>query len=82
MNTEPAILIGSIGGLVAAALALAVAFGAPITPDQAKLVVAFIALLAPVVAGLLIRPQVTPNSKVAATIDSGELVVMPKPPAQ
>lgn len=55
MKTEPAVVIS----LVAAVLALAASFGLPLTEDQTKALMAVVTI----VAGLVIRTQVTPSGK-------------------
>ena len=51
-SEEPAVWVGAIGALVA----VAVAFGAPITPEQKEAILAAL----PLVAGVIIRSQVSP----------------------
>lgn len=53
MKTEPAVIIS----LVAAILALAAAFGLPLTQEQTAAVMAVVTI----VAGLVIRSKVTPT---------------------
>jgi len=55
VKTEPAVIIS----LVAAILALAAAFGLPLTQDQTAAVMAVVTI----VAGLVIRSKVTPTGE-------------------
>lgn len=63
-DNEPAITAGSISALVAAAIALAVAFGLPITTEQKEAVLGLVAVVAPIAVALLVRPHVVPQAKV------------------
>lgn len=78
-STEPAITTAGVVALVAAVLAAAVAFGAPITDDQREAILTVIATAGPIVAGVIIRGKVTPNAKVAAVVEleSGLFVAGP-----
>ncbi|MDQ3540481.1 MAG: hypothetical protein M3440_07310 [Chloroflexota bacterium] len=58
MNTEPARLIASITGGVAALIALLVAFGVDLTEDQKTAILGIVAVAAPIIAGLFIRQNV------------------------
>lgn len=58
MNREPAAIIGTITGLVAAVIALVVAFGLDLTPEQQTAIVGATAVLAPVIATLITRGHV------------------------
>lgn len=60
MNTEPVVTVASITAAVAAALALVVAFGLPLTEDQQKAILGAAAVLAPMVAAYFARKRVTP----------------------
>lgn len=60
MSTEPAVTIGAVTTLIAAALALLVSFGVDITEDQRTAVLAFVAAAAPLASALLIRRKVSP----------------------
>jgi ABC-type spermidine/putrescine transport system permease subunit I len=62
MNTEPAVTIGAVTTLIAAAIALLVAFGVDITEDQTKAILAFVAAAGPLASALLIRRKVTPTT--------------------
>ncbi len=60
MTTEPAVTIGTVTALVSAVLALLVTFGVDISDDQQNAILALVGVLAPIVAGVLIRRKVTP----------------------
>ena len=60
MNTEPAVTIGAITTLIAAALALLVSFGVDVTADQQTAILAFVATAGPLASALLIRRKVSP----------------------
>lgn len=59
-ETEPAVALGACIAVLDALLVLAVSFGAPISPDQKLQIDAVLAALAPLIAGVIIRSQVTP----------------------
>ena len=61
---EPALVIGAVG----TALALAIAFGAPLTEQQTQAVLAFIGGLIPIIAAIVTRSQVTPTVEADAAI--------------
>ena len=63
-DNEPAITAGSIVALVGAVIAVAIAFGAPITPEQKEAVLGLVAVVAPILVAILIRPHVTPQAKI------------------
>lgn len=60
MRTEPVVTVATITAVAAAVIAVAVAFGAPITDDQQKAILAFVGVAAPLVAGIIARRHVTP----------------------
>jgi hypothetical protein len=64
MTNEPAVTTGTITAIVTALIAVLVAFGLPLTSDQQDAILGLIAVAAPLVAAVIIRPKVTPNSKV------------------
>lgn len=68
MKTEPAITIASVTAAVTAALALLVSFGLSISADQQTAILGVVAVVAPLLVGVLTRPKVTP---VAATVRRG-----------
>lgn len=75
MNTEPAITAGTITAIAAAIIAVLVAFAVPLTDTQQTAILGLIGVLAPIILMLIVRPAVTPNSKVAALRESsGNLV--------
>jgi hypothetical protein len=71
-SREPTIYI-AIGNAI---LILAISFGLPISVDQK----ASISAVLVVVAGLLVRSQVTPTASVVASVQDGSVVVADPPP--
>lgn len=69
MKTEPAVLTGTVTALATAAIALLVSFGLGLTLEQQNAILGFIAVAAPVIGALLVRRQVTANSKVVETVE-------------
>ncbi len=65
---EPVITAGAIVSLVTAVLALVVAFGAPLTPEQREGIIGVVAAVAPFALALVVRPNVTPNSEVETRV--------------
>lgn len=80
-DSEPAITAGSLTALVTAGLALVAAFGVPLTTEQREAILAVVAVVAPFVVAWLIRPHVTPNAKVVASIDENHSMVTAPAPA-
>ncbi|MBA2528515.1 MAG: hypothetical protein H0V19_00885 [Euzebyales bacterium] len=67
MNEQPAALVGMITAAVAALIALFVAFGVDLNPDQQAAILSAAAVAAPLVAALIIKRQVwSPASHEAA----------------
>lgn len=60
MNREPAAVVGSITAAVSAIIALFVAFGLDLTDEQVAAILAVVAVVAPIVSGLITRGKVTP----------------------
>ncbi len=60
MTTEPLLTIAGLTALTSAIIALAVAFGVPLSADQTQAVLGFVAVLAPVAVGFVARRSVTP----------------------
>ena len=60
MNREPLLTKASWVALVTAVIAVAVAFGLPLTDEQQKALIALAGVLAPVAAAVWARGQVTP----------------------
>jgi len=75
-RTEPTVVIGTLGTLGAGLIALAVSFGLPITEDQRTAVYAVAGALGTLISLLVIRSQVTPNSK---TTPAAQNIVVPVP---
>ncbi|MDQ3540044.1 MAG: hypothetical protein M3440_05095 [Chloroflexota bacterium] len=81
MNTEPARLIASITGGVAALIALLVAFGVDLTEDQKTAILGIVAIAAPIIAGLFIRQNVySTNSVKTISADQYNAGVPPTEP--
>lgn len=68
IKEEPALVISGIGAIIGAGIALAIAFGVPITPDQKVALTTFIGLIVTVTTGWFIRGQVSSVSKVATVL--------------
>lgn len=60
MNREPLLTKASWVALVTAVIAVAVAFGLPLSDEQQKALIALAGVLAPVAAAVWARGQVTP----------------------
>lgn len=60
MNREPLLTRASWVALVTAVIAVAVAFGLPLSDEQQKSLIALAGVLAPVAAAVWARGQVTP----------------------
>ncbi len=71
MKTEPALTTGVITAFVTALLALLVSFGVHITNDQQAAVLGIIAVTAPFLVGLAVRPKVVPLAKVDPAPETG-----------
>lgn len=67
-DREPAITAASVTALAAAVLALLVAFGVQITPQQRDAFLGLLAVLAPLWVALLVRPHVTPNARIMEAV--------------
>lgn len=67
-DNEPALTASGLVALVTAVIALAVAFGAPITAQQKEAIIGVVAVVAPIAVALLVRPHVTPTAKLEETI--------------
>ena len=62
MNREPLLTKASWVALVTAVIAVAVAFGLPLSDEQQKALIALAGVLAPVAAAVWARGQVTPTA--------------------
>lgn len=71
---EPVITVGTISALVAAILALLVAFGIDIPDDVQSGILAVIATAAPIVAGVIARRYVTPAQDVVERRDGDRVI--------
>ena len=69
MQTDPARIVGQIGAVVVAVLALLVAFGVPISDGQREAILGIVAALAPIVVAELIRYHVFAPSAVDGIAD-------------
>ena len=58
MRSEPAVIVGTITAFVTAAIGLLVAFGLDITDQQQNAILSLVAVIAPVIAGVIIRSKV------------------------
>ena len=58
MNEQPAAIVGTITAAAAALIALFVAFGIDLTPDQQAAILSAAAVAAPLIAALFIRRRV------------------------
>jgi hypothetical protein len=67
-DNEPALAAGSLTALVAAAIAVAVAFGAPITAQQREAILSLVAVVAPIAVALLVRPHVVPVAHIMEAV--------------
>jgi len=72
---EPALLQATATAVVAAAISLLVSFGLPITDEQQNAILSFVAVIAPLVAGVLIRRGVVPKGNVVAVRDTAGQIV-------
>lgn len=63
-DNEPALTVGGLSALAAAVIALLVAFGAQITPEQREAILGLVAVVAPIAVAVLIRPHVVPVAKI------------------
>lgn len=72
-DAEPVITASSIVALVAAVLALGIAFGLPVTDQQREAILGLVAVVAPIAVAVLVRPNVTPNAKVQILVDDAVL---------
>lgn len=64
MKNEPAVTTGTIVAIVSALIAVIVAFGLPLTDEQQNAIIGAVSVIAPLVVAVVVRPRVTPNSKV------------------
>ena len=63
MNREPVITAASVASVVSALVGLLVAFGLQLTKDQIAALMAFVGVVAPIVAAVVARQHVTPVDK-------------------
>lgn len=60
MKNEPVVTVATITALVAALIALVVAFGVPLTEDQKTAILSLVTVAAPIVVAVVARRHVTP----------------------
>ena len=60
MTNEPAVSVATVVSAVGAAITLAAAFGLHLSADQRTAILGFVTIVAPLVAGVLIRRKVSP----------------------
>lgn len=60
MNTQPVWSVNGIIAAVSAVIALAVAFGLPLTADQKVAIIGAVSVVAPLLAAAIANPKVTP----------------------
>jgi hypothetical protein len=68
VKNEPAVTIGGLTAAVAALIAVALAFGVPLTDGQQAAILGAVAVVGPLVAAFLTRARVTPAGNVVAYI--------------
>lgn len=62
MNREPLVTTATITALVSAVIGLLVVFGVPLSKEQEAAILGVVAVVAPLVVGLVARGKVTPTS--------------------
>jgi hypothetical protein len=68
MRNEPSLTVGAISAVTAALIAVAVAFGLPLTADQQQAILIAVATAGPIVVGWVVRSRVTPSANVVAYV--------------
>lgn len=84
-KTEPAVSTASITGAVTAVIALLVAYGFDISEDQQVAILGVVAVLAPVIAGIVTRYQVFSPSSAQKAVNSAAATgdaTLPPPPGK
>ncbi len=76
MRQEPAVLIGQVTAVVAAVLVLLRVFGLPLSEEQQSAIRGLVAVLAPLVAGLVIRRHVFAPATVERMVTGDEDVAL------
>jgi len=61
MNQEPVLTAAAVASFVSAVLALLVAFGVGLSPDETAAVMGVVGVVAPIVAAYFARKRVTPT---------------------
>lgn len=80
-DNEPLITASGVTALVAALIALLVAFGVPVTDQQREAILSLVAILAPLAVALLARAHVTPTVKADAQVAQALANAVVAPPA-
>lgn len=75
MKREPLITTATITGLVAAVIALVVAFGVDLSDEKQTAILGVVSVIAPLIVAAFVRGQVTPTSSVVAQRDPDGAVV-------
>lgn len=65
-NNEPTLTVSGISAAVAAIIALLVAFGLNLTPDQTVAIMGVVSVLAPIAVGIIARKFTVSFNRVAA----------------
>lgn len=77
-RSEPLITVGFLTALVAAVIALIVAFFPGIlSEDQEAAIMGLVAVVAPAVVAIVARRYVTPNAKVSEAVAGGTVIAGP-----
>lgn len=71
MKREPAVTVAAITAAASAIITLLIAFGVPMSEAQSQAILGVVAVLAPIVVGLIARGMVTPAQTVVALEDRG-----------
>lgn len=72
MSTQPAAAVSTITAVVSAAITLVVAFGVNLSTDQTAAILGFVAIVGPLVSGLITRTKVTPTAQIVDADDPGQ----------
>jgi len=72
MNSEPATIVGTITGIAAAVVTLVVVFGLALTVAQQAAILGLVAVVAPVLSGIITRSKVySPDSAARIAQEAG-----------
>lgn len=78
MKKEPAVIIGAIGSVVTALIALLVAFGLDLTAEQQAAISTVVLAIVPIVVGIITRQFVFAPATVEAVEDEIEAEYQPR----